>query len=501
MNNRSNLLIRFSEFIASVLGLHFPESRLGDLERGVVSAAREFDFPDTEAFIRWIMSAHLTKRHIETLASHLTIGETYFFREMESFQALEERILPGLLSSREGSGRRLRVWSAGCSTGEEPYSLAILLNRLLPDRDRWNITILATDINPRFLGKAKEGLYTEWSFRGTPQWIKEGYFKRSPDGRYELDEHIRKMVAFEYLNLAEDNYPCLLNNTNAMDLIFCRNVLMYFSQERARKVIQGLHKSLVDGGYLFISATEALKSISSGQFVTINMPGATYYIKDTEKPQKTEEHGGLPPDIPPLAVVPEAGVAPFYNMPDAGPAAFDAPSSQEAGRPDTQEPAADREYEDLIAVFEQGGYDEAIRRLERMVVEGRGAPKITSLLARAYANQGRLEQAQKWCEKAIAEDLLNPYFHYLLSTILQEQGQVEQAASSLKRALYINHDFVLAYFSLGNLMLREGNSDASMKYLRNALELLTSYDPEQALPYAEGMTAGRLSEIIASMSR
>ena len=174
----NNSLSTISEFISSLIGLHFKESRWNDLKYGIESASREFGFSDVETFINWLQSASPDRKHIEILASHLTIGETWFFREQDTFSVLEERVLSELITSRYSNQKRLRIWSAGCSTGEEAYSIAILLNKMMADISEWNITILATDINPKFLSKASEGTYTDWSFRGTPSWVRENYFRQ-----------------------------------------------------------------------------------------------------------------------------------------------------------------------------------------------------------------------------------------------------------------------------------------------------------------------------------
>ena len=167
------------------------------------------------------------------MASYLTIGETYFFRVEPDFNALENHILPELIHLRKDTGKYLRIWSAASSTGEEPYSLAILVRKLIPDIKDWNITILATDINTRSLAKAEKGIYGNWSFRNNPEWLKKIYFTPLLDERYQINRNIKDMVSFFYLNLARDTYPSLLNNTNGMDIIFCRNVLMYFTPELA----------------------------------------------------------------------------------------------------------------------------------------------------------------------------------------------------------------------------------------------------------------------------
>jgi chemotaxis protein methyltransferase CheR len=221
------LLSQLSEFIAAKTALHFPPARWDDLEHKMGSAAKEFGFAGTEEFIQWLLSSPITPGQMDILASHLTIHETYFWREPQVFEALVSQILPALVRSRENSGRRIRIWSAGCATGEEPYSIAIALCRAIPDLKEWNISILATDINPLILRKAMAGVYGKWSFRNAPPWLIEGYFTCKKDGVFEILPEIRKMVTFAYLNLAQDTYPSPLNNTNAMDIIFCRNVLMW----------------------------------------------------------------------------------------------------------------------------------------------------------------------------------------------------------------------------------------------------------------------------------
>lgn len=285
------LLSQLSEFVAARMGLRFPKERWRDLERGIRSAAPELGFEDTPPCIHWLLSAPLTKSQIEILAGHLTVGETYFFRDKKVFEILEQPILPEFLRLRQASEKRLRIWSAGCCTGEEPYSIAMLLDKLIPDLKDWNITILATDINPRFLQKASEGVYSEWSFRDVPLWIKERYFKRKKEGFFEIIPAIKQWVMFSYLNLAEDTYPSLSNNTHAMDMIFCRNVLMYFDTERAKKVIQNLFKSLVDDGWLIVSPSETSAALFS-QFVTVNFPGVVIYKKDDHRPQTVEVPSG-----------------------------------------------------------------------------------------------------------------------------------------------------------------------------------------------------------------
>jgi chemotaxis protein methyltransferase CheR len=450
------ILAGLSEFVAAHMGLHFPPERWRDLERGIGAAAREFGLPDAETCARMLPSAPLTRTQIEILASHLTVGETYFFRETKSFEALEEHILPELLRARRGAEQRLRIWSAGCCTGEEPYSVAMLLERLIPDAEAWNVTILATDINPRFLRKAAQGVYGEWSFRGTPDWIRERYFKARRDGRFELHPRIRKRVTFSHLNLADDVYPSLASNTNAMDVILCRNVLMYFTGERAQQVAANFHRSLVGGGWLIVSPTETSTALFS-PLAPVQLPGAVLYRKA----------GGAVP--PPAAIAHEPPAPRILFAPE--------PVALQAELP--EEPVA---------------------------VQAGAAPPRTpddagelARAARLCADQGRLGAAIEWCEKAIAADRLNPAHYYLLATIQQEQGQLDAAAQSLTRALYLDADFALAHFALGNLCRSQGRRRNAERHFANALAVLRARAQDEILPESDGLTVGRLAEIIASV--
>ncbi len=489
------LLCRLSEFVADRIGLHFPRERWGDLERGIYAAARELCRPekDAESCLRGLASSELTKAQVEVLASHLTVGETYFFREKKSFEALENHILPELIRSRRGRDQRLRIWSAGCATGEEPYSLAILLTRVIPDLRDWNITILATDINVRFLQKASAGVYGAWSFRENPQWVQAGYFGGNKEGRFEILPHLKTLVSFSYLNLAEDSYPSLFNNTNAMDIILCRNVLMYFVPERAKDVIRKLACSLAEGGWLLVSPTET-SQVSHSQFATVNFPGVALYRKDAKPPETAFAPSWSPPDEPAAGFPPplervrenEVGVRLLQDRSET------AAMVEEASEPESA-PAV---YSEAAALYAQGHYAEAAEKILLSFPRNQEEAKAMALLARVCANQGKLAEARAWCEKAIAADKMNPALYFLRSTILQELGSTKEATAALQRCLYLEPDFVLAHFSLGNLAWRQARFQESRRHFQNALSLLSSYRQQEALPESEGITAGRLAEII-----
>ena len=454
-----DLLRDASGFIAERTGLHFPEERWPDLARGLKTAGSELGFGDHEPGARWLTTHALTVRQIETLASHLTVGETYFFRDPASFETLEREILPPLVARRADAGRNLRLWSAGCCTGEEAYSLAIACARAIPDVRNWNVSILATDLNPKFLAKAEAGVYSEWSFRGASAWLRERFFAPAPEKKLIVDPLIKKMVHFDYLNLAEDAYPSLHNHTNAMDVIFCRNVLMYFTPDHQRRVVAALHRCLVDGGCLLVNPAEASASLFP-MFAHEHIGDVIVYRK-TSQPIRIEPWPAVvTPVAVPIAPLPEPV---FVTVPRQ------VPVEPVASAPPV-EPAAESPRKDPL------------------------------VLARACADQGRLEEALASCREAIAGERTNLSAHFLYAAICHELGRPEEAIAALGKALYLDQDFVLAHHALGGIYKRLGRQKESRRHLAIALELLSAKSKDEIVPESDGMTCGRLAESVRAMA-
>lgn len=425
-----------SAVIAAHTGLHFPEERRNDLQRGLADAAAALGFEDARSCANWLLSSEPTKPQLDTLASHLTIGETYFFREPKAFAALATEILPALIQTRRGNEQRLRLWSTACSSGEEAYSLAILIQQVLPDWRQWQVSILATDINGRSLQKGMRGEYGEWSFRDTPPDFKERYFEATAEGRYAVKPEIRRCVRFAQINLAQDGYPSLATDTNAMDIVFCRNVLIYFEPSHATALVEKLRRSIVEDGWLVVSPSECSQTLFSG-FSAVNFPGAVLYRKGSHERLPTS-----PTEAPSDSTLPPITLT--------------------------------------------------IPKLPRVVLKAEEFAHLT----RSRANEGRLDEALDWSERWIVADKLDPVAHYLNAMVLQELGEREPARRSLQRALYLQPDFVLAHFALGNLA--ERRLDAG-RHFQNALDLLRRMPATQLVPESDGLTAARLSEIITTL--
>lgn len=502
------------------MGLFFPPERWMDLERKLQAAAPALGYADVEACAQFLTSTAVTKQQLDLLASHLTVGETYFFREPRSLEALERHILPELVADRYGGNQQLRFWSAACCTGEEPYSLAILLKRLLPDLSAWQTTILATDISQRFLHKAKEGVYGQWSFRGVSPALRERHFSRTPGGLYAIHSELKQMVNFAQLNLVEDPYPASANDTVDMDVILCRNVLIYFTAERIKHIIEQFYHALVDGGWLIVSPVETAFVMDS-PFIPVQFPGVTLFRKDTKRKavpfvfpagssspriefidntigaHETDEV--VLDDAPDAHRVDSEDVAP---LPDATQDAQPLPSPVQEAPPSP--------YEEACALYARGNYTDVIEKLQEAygpverhspLLSNPALEQVMALLARAYANQGQLVEARDWCDQALAVNKCNAGLHYLRATILLECGQETEARLSLTRALYLDQHFILAHFTLGNLARQRKEFREAGRHFQNALMLLQGHQPEDILPESEGMSAGRLAQIITDMSK
>jgi chemotaxis protein methyltransferase CheR len=424
------------------LGLCFPEVRSADLEAGLRAACAEFGFDSAEECVDWLASATLNRAEIETLAGHFTIGETYFFREPDIFAALENIVLPELIQARRATDRRLRFWSAGCSTGEEAYTLAIILRRILPDIADWRITILGTDINAHALRKAEAGIYGKWSFRGPRLVMRKLFFHERSEGQFEIDPSVREMVDFQYLNLAEDTYPSLLTRTTAMDVILCRNVLLYFSPARAAAVTRRFHEALLEGGWLVGGIAEHFQA---PDFQRVSVGERAFFRKSSlPVAEERRKQSVLPPLAEELPVPSQRSTWP----------------SRAAPREPAPSPA-----------------DRAI----------------------AAANEGRLQDALSACDEAIHSNKLEPGHHYLRATILTELGNYAEAEAAFRRAVYLDPDFILAHFAMAGLARRMEQPAAGRKHLRNAVALLSELEPDSILPGSDGLTAREFESFLAAL--
>ena len=470
---------RFRAFTLENMGLDFPEEKRSILARGLAEVMQVTGCADLNQLYAVLRTSSSTSPMWDHLTSALTVGETYFFRNANHFDALVRHILPELLLQREHLNRRIRIWCAGCATGEEPYSVAIALRELIPQIESWNILILATDINRTALRKAREGLYGAWSFRGVEKRIQDTYFRSTDDKTFAIADEIKRMVTFEYLNLVADPFPSLTNNTNAMELILCRNVTIYFTASVTQKVIQDFSNCLVDGGWLIPGPSEP-NMVFYQHLSSKNFPGAVVYQK---------------PVMPPVKIKPVFASTAAPSMAPRTPP-VPAPLPKEPPKP-TASPSVDA-FQAAADLLHQGRMEEALVKLYQKLDQNPHFAPTYWMLGKIYANKGNLEEAQHWCEQAIKEDKLHPEPYYTLSMIYQQHGLLDMALDMLKKTIYLDRNFVLAHYNLAQIYQQQGEQGLARKSLQNAQQLLSGKPKNDLVPEGDGLIVERLLQLVAN---
>lgn len=493
-----NMLEELSRLITTHTGLYFPEKKLNALKKGLNFVINDLGMDIYKLF--QCLQASPSQEVIDAITTRLTIGETYFLRDKNFFQILQDHILRGIIKHPKRKTKKIIFWSAGCATGEEPYSIAILVDQMRPVLKDWDITIIGSDINPLALNKAKKGIYSNWSLRGTPEKIIKKYFTPTTGNYFEIAPHIRQMVQFCQLNLIDDYYPASLNLFETMDIILCRNVLMYFNEQGRNNVLKKMSTLLIENGWLITGPAES-GFVNLAEFTSVRFPNALYHRKG-----------------PPRKIVENKKSFPFkrkgyHTRPivpmHAGRRLTDRNhtrriSDRKISLP-PEKPKYDM-YQEALSDYNRGAYAQSMETLLTIVSQGANnnnsflmKTESMILLAKSYANIGELEQARNWCEKAIASEKLNPEIYYLLSTIFQSSGDIDDSVKSLKQSIYLDPEFIMAHFTLGMLLLQKKKPEESSKSMQNALSLLELTNTDEILPFSEGMSAGRLIETIKSM--
>lgn len=449
-------LAAFRKLLMEEAGLAFDEARPELLRAGLAERMARRQISALPEYFELVRNSAEGHTELKALIDLLTIGETYFFRNPAHFAVIRERLLPALAAERQGAAREIRVWSAACSTGEEPYSLAMMLEECLPDRGSWHISILATDINRIHLAKAAEGVYGARSVKYVPQEWLHKYFVRQGD-RYHLDARLKRKVRFEQHNLAKG--PFDQSEMTDVDLLFCRNVVIYFDFDTIRKVMDRFSQSVRPTGYLFMGEAETLWNISD-RFTPVEFPGCFLYQRNdaaggADAGTGTSDGGSVPsepPVIPALVDLPELTTLLLHQDPP--------PTA-----PLTAAPVA------------------------------APTPQKTSTqleLASALADQGRHEDAIPLLQEAVRSDSLSSSAYYLLGVVYQKLGKSEDAASAFQKALYVDPGLALAHFELGNLYQSQGRSGHAQRAFANALKALEGVEEDSAVVFSADITAGYL---------
>ncbi len=479
-------MMRFGKLLLDRCGLHFSENRRTELEHGIRHAFASSTCATLDEFYDLLIKTQGGSVEMDLLVNAVTVSETHFFRDAAQFNALASSILPEIIK-RKTSLRTLRIWSAGCASGEEPYSIAMLLRDLLPDIDNWSITILATDINASVLERARAASYGQWAFREDRAiHMRPRYFQ--PDGnRYLLSPHIKRMVTFSRLNLVDGQYPSFESNTMMMDLIICRNVTIYFPEAVTRQVVGRFYTALVNGGWLIVGHSEPSIEIYN-QFHPKNFPDTVVYQRDDNaKPNPSPfvfplRSNPVPPGRSATAATPTRPVL----IPRTPPLVSTAPAKDHTAE------ALERARE----LLEFGRDQDALHILEPMVDSAPNNPQVYILLGKIYANRGAWIEAEKSCRHAIQLDKLVLEAYYTLGLVLQHQQKLAEATDTMKKVIYLERNHILGHYQLAELYREQGLLPNAQKSLENALNLLRNLPADEMIAGSGGITVSRLRDAI-----
>lgn len=269
--------LKIRDVIYQISGIYQPEEKLYLLASRCARRMSVVNAKTPNEYLDFLTVRGNRDAELRLLLNEITIGETYMFRSPAQLEALRNVILPQLIQAKSSMGfKRLRLWSAGCSTGEEPYTLAMfLLEESAKLLSGWSFDILATDLNDNSVAAAKAGIYGEYSLRSTSEALRKKYFKPYDDKHLQATDQLKSIIRFDRVNLSDDSKMIFLKG---LDLIFCCNVLIYFDLNSKRRVTQHFYSNLLSGGYLFLGHAESLYQVDD-KFRLVHFPGVIGYLK------------------------------------------------------------------------------------------------------------------------------------------------------------------------------------------------------------------------------
>ena len=363
--------------------------------------------------------------------------------------------IPDLIE-RNRDRRTLRIWSAGCAIGAEPYTLAILLKEHFADRlAGWDVQIVGTDINQAFLARAAHGEFDERALRSTPDEVKQQWFSRSGTS-WIVRPFVREWVTFQYHNLVEHPYPSVIHGIAALDLILCRNVMIYFDWDVIARILGRFHECLVDGGWLAVGHAESNPDVFRS-YRTVSVPGATLYQKNGDCRTHTPFQPPVSAPHPPSWLLP-ADLQTPWTPPEL-------PAIPHSRLSDPYRTAA-------------GGGAERCR--------GR---------VRQLGDEGRWVEAAQACAPLLERDRLDPHVHFLYALILERMHDHGGAEQAFRRAIYLDRGFAVAHYHLALLLAKTERRESALHSLRNVQRLLAGLDANHQIAGTDGLTVGDLAQL------
>ena len=471
---------QFRDYIHQHSGIFLEESKLDSLRISLVTRATRIDCSAWDAYFEVLAR---DEKEFRELMSLVTINETSFFRFPAQFEALRDHVIPEIIGASGRDDRQFRVWSAGCSTGEEPYTIAMTLSDSALDGSGWHSEVSGTDVSTKALGVARNGVYSARHLLNVKPEAVERHFVRVDDDAWRVAPHVRRLVEFSYHNLIKEPYPLSIMGT--WDVIFCRNVTIYFKLESTRRVVSNFFDSLNEGGYLFVGHSETLTSISD-QFEPVETGGVFLYRKPRCARRVASWSGSTSTEpVPPPSTRASRRAAAGSVAATPAPRRAERPAAARASAP-VPEPAADpgapaETLSDLIACAKArlagGDTAGALEAVEVVLAADRNNAEGLLIAAQVHADTGDYDRALAGATQALTANPLLPGARYVLGIIHQRQGDIVRAISELKKTVYIDPEFALAHMNLANIYKAQGRFDLACRAYDNALRAAHK-DPE-----------------------
>ena len=507
---------QFRTIVACRLGLQYEDGKLDYLAE-VVSQRMKLvgsgRFESCQSYLEHLKYCPKGSAEWRALAEQLTVNETFFFRNADNFRAFTEIVLPERIRANSEQ-KRLRILSAGCASGDEPYSLAIQVREALPDLASWDVQIIGIDINPAILLKATRARYSTWSLRATSEEVRRRFF-RADGADFLLAPEIQKMVKFEERNLVEED-P-LFWQSLACDVIFCRNVLMYFTPENARDVVRRISQALIPRGYFFIGHAESLRGLTN-EFHLCHTHDTFYYQRrDASQaaatatwavPRREQSDDLLPAVGEPTASwieVIQHSATRIAALADAQARSLDQAAPHIHTPPATQPtlPAAPRTW-DLGLVLEavkQERFADALELFGYLPPDSHEDPDALLLRAVLLTNHGSLDESEEVCRRLLALDELNAGAHYLFGLCREHAGDSPGAIEHGLSAIHLDPGFAMPHLHLGIIAKRSGDAATAQRELGQALILLATEDASRILLFGGGFSRDTLLQICRTQLR
>lgn len=478
---------RFRTAVAQRFGLLFDESKTGFLA-DVLRRRTESCGASTAQYSRLVEEGK-AHEELRALALELTVSETYLFRNIEQFNAFREVVLTHVIATRSHS-RRLSLLSAGCASGEEAYSLAILARENLPDPS-WDVSVRAIDLNPSSLTKAQNGRYSAWALRETPPDIRQRWFQEQ--GReFQLDARMTAAVRFEEGNLVNENAELWSNGS--YDAVFCRNVLMYFTPEHARAVVARITRSLVPGGYLFLGHAETLRGLST-DYHLCHTHGTFYYQRkdalqsEAAPVRKQENAGSVGNSVANDLSWASTWIETVQRASTRIQTLADAPLRAREDRLESAVSQGARPQLGLaLELLKQERFADALELLKALPSQFSHDPDALLLRAVLLTHSGQLDTSEQVCRELLAVDELNAGAHYLLALCREGVGDRGGAMDHDQAATYLDPSFAMPRLHLGLMARRADDPQTARHELGQALTLLQREEVSRTIFFGGGFS-------------